>query len=264
MFNWESHQAGVQVISHAPIGCSICLRDNADVRLSLCGHAYCLDCSRSMLEYVQKFPIECCHSGCAGTILFEDIDVIMHRSGIDALKFLTPIIIKSLKAFIGAGNLVTESSFRDCRKCGRIIKVPENVVTMIREKTLRFSADSHCSGCEEKRCAACGFGSHEGESCEERHARRMYGDEGLMKWRSADPGTRSFCPNMNCHMLMEKNGGCNHMVCVCGTHFCWLCKYKGKTMGSIYKHLQEVHRGNGLPLGFIPPEEDDEFAELLI
>ena len=29
------------------------------------------------------------------------------------------------------------------------------------------------------------------------------------------------CPK--CHQLMEKSGGCQHMVCRCGFDFCWEC-----------------------------------------
>lgn len=29
------------------------------------------------------------------------------------------------------------------------------------------------------------------------------------------------CPR--CHQPMEKNGGCQHMSCRCGHHFCWEC-----------------------------------------
>ena len=29
------------------------------------------------------------------------------------------------------------------------------------------------------------------------------------------------CPK--CNIKIEKNGGCNHMCCKCGCHFCWIC-----------------------------------------
>src|SRR5690348_2365825 len=29
------------------------------------------------------------------------------------------------------------------------------------------------------------------------------------------------CPK--CNKPIEKNGGCNHMSCPCGHHFCWVC-----------------------------------------
>ena len=31
------------------------------------------------------------------------------------------------------------------------------------------------------------------------------------------------CPNVDCGARVERNGGCNHMECLCGTHFCYVC-----------------------------------------
>eukprot|EP00797_Seminavis_robusta_P037639 Sro9_g007010.2 (465) ;mRNA; r:13156-14550 len=40
------------------------------------------------------------------------------------------------------------------------------------------------------------------------------------------------CPS--CKDPIEKNGGCNHMTCKCGTHFCWLCMTN--TTGNHWNH----------------------------
>jgi hypothetical protein len=37
------------------------------------------------------------------------------------------------------------------------------------------------------------------------------------------------CPS--CRIPIEKNGGCAHMTCRCGTHFCWLCMAVTTDMG---------------------------------
>jgi hypothetical protein len=33
--------------------------------------------------------------------------------------------------------------------------------------------------------------------------------------------TGKWCPK--CKIFIEKNGGCDHMSCICGCHFCWNC-----------------------------------------
>jgi len=49
------------------------------------------------------------------------------------------------------------------------------------------------------------------------------------------------CPK--CKILIEKNGGCNHMTCPkCEVHICWRCV--GVFPASdIYNHMELVHGG---------------------
>ncbi|KAJ7191389.1 hypothetical protein GGX14DRAFT_701594 [Mycena pura] len=48
------------------------------------------------------------------------------------------------------------------------------------------------------------------------------------------------CPNERCGIPIQKIAGCNHMSCICGTHFCYAC---GKEFSSnvIYSHMNHVH-----------------------
>ncbi|KAJ7785278.1 hypothetical protein DFH07DRAFT_864425 [Mycena maculata] len=48
------------------------------------------------------------------------------------------------------------------------------------------------------------------------------------------------CPNLECGYAIEKVDGCNHILCVCGTHFCYVCG-KEFTQDTIYGHMQSVH-----------------------
>lgn len=51
------------------------------------------------------------------------------------------------------------------------------------------------------------------------------------------------CPN--CKAMTERAGGCGHMTCRCGTHWCWYCGYKVVSGwgNDIYSHMSEEHGG---------------------
>lgn len=40
----------------------------------------------------------------------------------------------------------------------------------------------------------------------------------------------------------QKAGGCDHMECNCGTHWCYFCG-EAQEESEIYKHMQQVHGG---------------------
>ncbi|OQR86499.1 hypothetical protein ACHHYP_10500 [Achlya hypogyna] len=69
-----------------------------------------------------------------------------------------------------------------------------------------------CDACHTASCGDCGEAYHL-FAC---------ADKTYKKWRKASEHVRA-CPN--CHVDIEKQGGCNHMACThCEFEFCWCCR----------------------------------------
>jgi hypothetical protein len=49
------------------------------------------------------------------------------------------------------------------------------------------------------------------------------------------------CPT--CGVMIEKAGGCNHISCVCRSHWCWHCQFASNSGDIVYNHLSRVHGG---------------------
>jgi hypothetical protein len=47
------------------------------------------------------------------------------------------------------------------------------------------------------------------------------------------------CPA--CTVMVMKTGGCNHITCTCGAHWCWECCEAFPTGQETYEHLDKVH-----------------------
>ncbi|OMJ78962.1 hypothetical protein SteCoe_21137 [Stentor coeruleus] len=78
------------------------------------------------------------------------------------------------------------------------------------------SSDPHksCTICNMEMCFICGKPWHEGKTCEEEENFEYEG------WELGKNVKR--CPK--CSYKIEKNEGCNHMICImCKSEFCWLC-----------------------------------------
>jgi hypothetical protein len=57
----------------------------------------------------------------------------------------------------------------------------------------------------------------------------------------APPVGTMHCPY--CHMPVSKNGGCNHIACRCGKHWCYICGQGCLTEADVHEHLYQSHRG---------------------
>ncbi|KAH7100978.1 hypothetical protein BKA62DRAFT_704695 [Auriculariales sp. MPI-PUGE-AT-0066] len=73
----------------------------------------------------------------------------------------------------------------------------------------------------------------------------------IARKRRAGPAMRE-CPNTECGVMVQKEFGCDHITCQCGTHWCWVC---GKMFEEyeIYGHLNDAHGG-----WFADPDDGDD------
>ncbi|KAK0363880.1 hypothetical protein LTR02_009555 [Friedmanniomyces endolithicus] len=91
------------------------------------------------------------------------------------------------------------------------------VVDLTRDEEDIFTCDT----CGERTCVPCDRPYHVGETCEEYRERMKRGEaksEKFIKKKCKQ------CPKEGCKANIEKNGGCDHVLCTqCGTGFCWPC-----------------------------------------
>mmetsp|Transcript_23662 Transcript_23662/g.42941 ORF Transcript_23662/g.42941 Transcript_23662/m.42941 type:complete len:720 (+) Transcript_23662:41-2200(+) len=85
-----------------------------------------------------------------------------------------------------------------------------------------------CGDCQTQFCFRCGQAPHD-DYCE--------ADREPMHVDRNRPVKN--CPK--CNIKIEKNGGCNHMHCKCGCHFCWICL----EADTDYKHFCGRERRHG-------------------
>jgi len=104
-------------------------------------------------------------------------------------------------------QMKSNQKFRECPNCSE----PNT------DGPGRFTNTLTCSRCKSKYCFH-HANAHPGRGC------RQYERECRKQERDALMGLPlSPCPK--CKVLVEKNGGCNHMQCSqCKTDFCWLCR----------------------------------------
>ena len=90
----------------------------------------------------------------------------------------------------------------------------------------------HCV-CGLSYCALCGLNDHSPASCRDLLTFNSFNDTISHQERLATSVEVRQCPG--CRQVWEKSWGCNHMVCSCGTSFCWGCG-----------RLTSLHRGGGV------------------
>ena len=66
------------------------------------------------------------------------------------------------------------------------------------------------------------------------------------------------CPN--CGVMVDKSSGCDHITCVCGSHWCFACSHVS-TPDQIYDHMWDTHGNIGLVDDgeYYYSDEEDEY-----
>ncbi|CAJ2663283.1 unnamed protein product [Trifolium pratense] len=82
---------------------------------------------------------------------------------------------------------------------------------------------SECPHCHRLFCAQCKVSWHAGVDCREFQSLKVgqRGAEDLMVMELAKNNNWKRCPK--CSFYVERNKGCNRIICRCGHHFCYGC-----------------------------------------
>jgi len=187
-----------------------------------CGHTFCADCWKQHISIGVKEGLSrrllCMAPGC-GVLCDEDqVKILIHDA---------PDVLAKYKEALIDGYVDDNRKVRWCPSvphCGNAVRV---------------NGDSHCEvacPCGRQFCFACGDQPHSPATCEmvRDWVRRMLDGTETTSWLNANTKP---CPK--CTKPVEKNGGCNLVLCRCGQCFCWLCGQatgRGHTWHEIHGH----------------------------
>jgi IBR domain, a half RING-finger domain/Zinc finger, C3HC4 type (RING finger) len=207
--------------------CPICFDDVENSFRLACGHACCNGCLRHFLTtaYNTKlFPLSCIGNDgtCGRLISIPTIEIFLLPAQANTLLDL------SFQDYLDRHP--QEFKYCPTPDCPQIYRLEEGKGVV------------HCPSCFGTCCVSCHGEDHEGFSCEEwkLHRDPEVQERLLMDWVKENANVNK-CPS--CGALIEKNGGCNHMICSqCKSHICWGCMGVFES-GIIYEHLELFHGG---------------------
>ncbi|KAK6190741.1 hypothetical protein SNE40_002538 [Patella caerulea] len=211
--------------------CCACLCPIEDTsqlyRLEYCGHAYCFDCLGQQITVAiqsKDIPILCSEEECQKPLVWNDFVNSFKKAQVNPNALL--------------GSAVTRFMMNDKDDAYRHCLTPDcPMIYRVTSDGIVFS----CYECGIRICTTCHVEYHDGLSCQQYKANVM--DKLQVEIYLKEFGnTTKHCPG--CNILIEKNYGCNHMVCsACKISFCWLCSASFASSGLCYDHLNTVHGG---------------------
>jgi hypothetical protein len=204
--------------------CPVCLNEASPAVPLACGHTFCRGClKRYLLAAVDHtfFPLKCLGGGgtCEARVSLALAKQLLPPDAFDAV----------VAAAFSAHVQTHPSEFHFCPTpdCPQVYRAAREGVFI------------QCPSCLVRICPNCHSDAHDGLSC----AEAGNGDDLFQEW-AGKRGVKQ-CPG--CKIGIEKDEGCNHMVCtVCKTHICWVCSQTFPNGDGIYAHMHSEHGGFGL------------------
>ncbi|KAH8314717.1 hypothetical protein KR074_011808 [Drosophila pseudoananassae] len=197
--------------------CGICYCPCDELKGLGCGHSFCIDC------WKQYLANKTCSEGLAHTITCPatDCDIL-----VDYVSFLK--LADDAEVVERYQHLIT-NTFVECNMLMRWCPAP-NCTHAIKANYAEPRA-VRCK-CGHQFCFGCGENWHEPASCSwlKKWLKKCLEDSETSNWIAQH--TKE-CPK--CNVTIEKDGGCNHMVCKnpsCRYDFCWVCLGSWEPHGS--------------------------------
>ncbi|CAG0924221.1 unnamed protein product, partial [Notodromas monacha] len=188
-----------------------------------CGHRFCRDCYRDyissrILSGTMNEWATCPQSDCEQLVSHEQIESLLSADS-HALQLYARFLVNS---YVDSHKSVKWCPAPDCEFA---VRVREGI-------GLRGVARKVTCLCGAVFCVACGEEWHEPSTCVAlaHWLRKSERDGPTLQWIATN--TKE-CPR--CHVPIEKDGGCNHVMCKspsCKYDFCWVCLGPWESHGS--------------------------------
>ncbi|KAL3106209.1 hypothetical protein niasHT_016896 [Heterodera trifolii] len=209
-----------------PIFCGVCFVECAafdSFALRRCEpfgatHTFCDDCWRQHIGQCLsngRVPISCMAPNCSSVV----------RPSVALLVVGQPIAQRYRQLMVKRRRLCRD--FVVCAQCDGTVRLRLNWQSLA-SLSRKSQPLAKCAHCEEIFCCRCAQRQHLPLSCEERELYelilRSHGQS--LQSLLLSPGLNRIARGVrcdNCNNLVEKNNGCDHIVCVCGYEFCWRC-----------------------------------------
>jgi len=199
------------------LDCEICCLSFSTQMLTglECGHFYCTEC---WTEYLTSKIMD---EGASQMIECPGCNIV-----VDDQTILTLITDPRVK--LKYQHLITNSFVQ----CNRLLKWCPSPDCSYAIKVQHVEARLVKCKCEHEFCFSCSENWHDPIRCNlmKKWKKKCQDDSETSNWMAAN--TKE-CPK--CSATIEKNGGCNHMVCKkCKTDFCWVCLTDWRMHGANY------------------------------
>ncbi|KAI2641232.1 hypothetical protein GGS21DRAFT_364020 [Xylaria nigripes] len=178
--------------------CSIC-RETAhviDLAWIACGHRYCRQCLqgyfRDSIRFRAPFPPHCC-----GNVISPKDN--RWALGLDLFEQFEKKLLELQTPNKTYCHRPTCSEF-----------IPPGVIR---------GGIARCTICAAETCEACKKAAHQGDCSPDTEFQQVLEIASDKKWKRC----------LDCSTMVESMGGCNHMMCMCGAEFCYLCGARWKT-----------------------------------
>ncbi|SCV45799.1 uncharacterized protein FFB14_08866 [Fusarium fujikuroi] len=175
--------------------CVACM-DDAHMRAPCGRHNYCYPCYRELIRLglvsQEGFPPRCCEP--------------INEEGVALAR--APALVHLFRQVQEEANApIHDRLYCHDANCAAFIPPDRN---------------GHCLLCDTRTCRDCGERGHPGQPCREGAA-----EEDV--WATMDENRTVNCPG--CGRMIELAEACNHMTCVCGQEFCFICGEVWRTCG---------------------------------
>eukprot|EP01135_Chromosphaera_perkinsii_P005909 Nk52_evm4s371 gene=Nk52_evmTU4s371 len=215
------------------ITCEICYIDYLPKQMASlpCGHIFCKSCwnqylTTKIMEEGQGQDVSCPAHNC--NILCDEWTV---SNLIDKPNVLSKYQYMVAKAFVHGNRLVRWCPSPGCENAVKVANPEPKPVK--------------CS-CGNIFCFGCGEDVHDPVKCDmlKEWLQKCADDSETANWIAAN--TKE-CPK--CRVTIEKNGGCNHMMCrstTCKYEFCWVCLGPWEPHGSSWYNCNRFEESESM------------------